>query len=155
MGGADKKVEGELNMPGGVPGATGANRGGGGGGGGDRACAALGEGSAKHLAKLREALRAEEFARRCQARSGLLELLGLRRRLRSCAVVGGSGILKQHPLGAEIDEAEAVFRVNNCPTRGFEDLAGGRTTFRFLNSPRSMRWAKDVKERPKPISLSL
>ena len=39
---------------------------------GGRACAALGEGSAKHLAKLREALRAEEFARRCQARSGLL-----------------------------------------------------------------------------------
>ena len=62
-------------------------------------------------------------------------------------MVGGSGILKQHPLGAEIDEAEAVFRVNNCPTRGFEDLAGGRTTFRFLNSPRSMQWAKDVKER--------
>ena len=47
-----------------------------------------------------------------------------------------------NPLGAEIDEAEAVFRVNNCPTRGFEDLAGGRTTFRFLNSPRSMRWVR-------------
>ena len=73
VGGVDKKVEGELNMPGGVPGATGANRGGGGGGGGDRACAALGEGSAKHLAKLREALRAEEFARRCQARSRALQ----------------------------------------------------------------------------------
>jgi hypothetical protein len=82
---------------------------------------------------------------RPQARSGLLELQGLRRRLRTCAVVGGSGILAQHPRGKEIDAAEAVFRVNNCPVRGFEHMAGGKTTFRFLNSPRSLTWAKDVK----------
>ena len=61
--------------------------------------------------------------------------------------MGGSGILAQRPRGVEIDEAEAVFRVNNCPVRGFEDLVGGRTTFRFLNSPRSMMWARDVKGR--------
>ena len=136
-GGLDDAQPTESHMPGGVPksGAAGAT------------CAALGEAEALPLAKLRDAMRTPHFMQRCQARSGLLELLGLRRRLSSCAVVGGSGILAQRPRGAEIDAAEAIFRVNNCPVRGFEHMVGARTTFRFLNSPRSLKWAKEVKER--------
>ena len=107
---------------------------------------ALGEGAeGRRLSPLRDAIRAPGYVQKCQALSGVLSLLGVSgRRLRTCAVVGGSGILRRFPRGHEIDNAEAIFRVNNRPVAGFEDMVGGRTSVRFLNSPRSMQWAGEV-----------
>jgi len=34
--------------------------------------------------------------------------------------------------------------VNNCPTKGYEHMAGARTTIRFLNGPRSIRWMMEM-----------
>ena len=115
-------------------------------------CDALGSGGATGLARLRAEESADtEFAKRCQALSGVLPMLGLKRRLKSCAVVGGSGILAQHPRGREIDQHEGIFRVNNCPVKGFEKLVGARTTVRFLNGPRSMIWAREINGRRKGV----
>ena len=135
-------------MPGGLPGIGPPPdaSGGGGGGGGGRSCVALGEGAeGRRLSPLRDAIKAPGYVQKCQALSGVLSLLGVSgRRLRTCAVVGGSGILRRFPRGHEIDNAEAIFRVNNCPVAGFEDMVGGRTSVRFLNSPRSLKWAGEV-----------
>ena len=132
-------------MPGGEP----AKSASGGASGGS--CDALGAGKAKNLARLKSELAEGEgyFTRRCQALSGVLGLLGLKRRLKTCAVVGGSGILKQHPRGGEIDQHEAILRVNNCPVGGFEDLVGSRTSVRFLNGPRSIIWGREIAKQNK------
>ena len=105
-----------------------------------------------HLHRWKKMAADANHTRRCQALSGIISLLGLNRRLRSCAVVGGSGILQKHPRGAEIDAHEAVIRVNNCPAAKFESLVGSRTSVRFLNGPISSmnRWAK-VSELPKEL----
>ena len=133
------------SMPGGTPFQAGNASGGGGGGGGGARCDELGSGRAKGLARLKSEVGSSgAFARRCQALSGVLKLLKLSRRLRTCAVVGGSGILRQHPRGGEIDAHEAIFRVNNCPVGGFEGLVGSRTSVRFLNGPRSIMWGRQI-----------
>ena len=135
-----------ATMPGGLPHAAG------------DACDTLGAGRAKGLARLHSELDAEaSFTRRCQALSGVLGLLGRTQRLATCAVVGGSGLLRTHPQGGTIDAHDAVFRVNNCPVRGFEALVGSHTSVRFLNGPRSLIWAREVAKRkkgaPPPIEL--
>ena len=49
-----------------------------------------------------------------------------------CAVVGSSASLLRTVRGRTIDAADAVFRVNHAPTRGFERHSGRRTTVRVF-----------------------
>jgi hypothetical protein len=56
------------------------------------------------------------------------------RSAQTCAVVGSSGLLTQAKFGAEIDAHDLVMRFNDAPTAGFEDLVGGKTTMRIVNS---------------------
>lgn len=49
----------------------------------------------------------------------------------SCAVVASSNILRYHPKGKEIDAHTAIFRFNNAPTKGYEEIVGNRTTIRL------------------------
>ena len=51
---------------------------------------------------------------------------------RSCAVVGSSASLLRTVRGRLIDAADAVFRVNHAPTRGYERHSGRRTTVRVF-----------------------
>ena len=51
----------------------------------------------------------------------------------TCAVVGNSGVLLSSKQGKEIDDNEAVFRINYAPTDGYEDDVGSRTDFDFVN----------------------
>ncbi|XP_054376680.2 alpha-N-acetyl-neuraminyl-2,3-beta-galactosyl-1,3-N-acetyl-galactosaminide alpha-2,6-sialyltransferase isoform X3 [Pongo abelii] len=52
---------------------------------------------------------------------------------RSCAVVSSSGQMLGSGLGAEIDSAECVFRMNQAPTVGFEADVGQRSTLRVIS----------------------
>jgi len=138
-----------ASMPGGIP--SGAQSAADGTGARGTACSPLGEGPSQGLARLKSDVESDpSFVRRCQALSGMLRLLKLRRRLRSCAIVGGSGILRSFPQGGPIDQHEAVLRVNNCPVRGFERLVGSKTTVRFVNGPRSLLWAREVDQTQRP-----
>lgn len=56
------------------------------------------------------------------------------RKYTSCAVVGNSGILLESENGELIDSHEAVIRLNNARTSGFERHVGSKTTFSFINS---------------------
>lgn len=47
-----------------------------------------------------------------------------------CNVVGGSGSVLRSKRGHLIDDADAVWRVNDAPVEGFEAWVGSRTTFR-------------------------
>ena len=58
-----------------------------------------------------------------------------KQRFMSCAVVGSSPTLLNAPLGRSIDAAEAVFRVNEAPTRGYEEYAGTKTKIRLWGAP--------------------
>ncbi|XP_017404535.1 alpha-N-acetyl-neuraminyl-2,3-beta-galactosyl-1,3-N-acetyl-galactosaminide alpha-2,6-sialyltransferase isoform X2 [Cebus imitator] len=51
----------------------------------------------------------------------------------SCAVVSSSGQMLGSGLGAEIDGAECVFRMNQAPTVGFEEDVGQRSTLRVIS----------------------
>ncbi|KAJ8563471.1 hypothetical protein K7X08_031923 [Anisodus acutangulus] len=53
---------------------------------------------------------------------------------KSCAVVGNSGILLKSAYGELIDSHEAVIRLNNARTGGFEHRVGSKTTLSFVNS---------------------
>lgn len=53
----------------------------------------------------------------------------------TCAVVGGSGILKGAGLGTEIDSHDKVIRVNLSPVVGYETDVGKRTDIRIINYP--------------------
>mmetsp|Transcript_28661 Transcript_28661/g.62769 ORF Transcript_28661/g.62769 Transcript_28661/m.62769 type:complete len:263 (+) Transcript_28661:752-1540(+) len=68
----------------------------------------------------------------------------------SCAVVGSSADVKEVSFGAEIDNHEAVFRVNDAPTRRYETMVGRRTTFRVLNN---MGTGGSHKEHPGEVAL--
>eukprot|EP00873_Tetraselmis_striata_P035514 jgi/Tetstr1/455778/TSEL_042575.t1 len=57
-----------------------------------------------------------------------------RYRYESCAVVGNSGILSGSGFGKAVDAHDAVLRVNQAPTRGYEADVGRGTTLRVLNS---------------------
>lgn len=52
---------------------------------------------------------------------------------RSCAVVSSSGQMLGSGLGAEIDGAECVLRMNQAPTVGFEADVGQRSTLRVIS----------------------
>lgn len=85
----------------------------------------------------------------CRQLSGVPQLLGLAADgalLGKCAVVGGSGILAEVPRGPQIDAADVVFRVNKCPTTGWERMVGARTDVRFANVPSSMEWTKRARD---------
>lgn len=124
-------------------------------------CAPLG--SLPGLANVARMLGDASNVRKCQALSAVLHELqaadgaltggapaggaGARRLLRSCAVVGGSGVLAVHPHGRLIDAHEHVLRVNACPVSGHESRVGSRTSVRFVNTPLAMRWASSLLKR--------
>uniref|UniRef100_A0A061RGY4 Cmp-n-acetylneuraminate-poly-alpha-8-sialyltran sferase n=1 Tax=Tetraselmis sp. GSL018 TaxID=582737 RepID=A0A061RGY4_9CHLO len=53
----------------------------------------------------------------------------------TCAIVSNSGNLLEAHYGLEIDKHDAVFRINNAPTVGYERHVGSKTTFDLLNRP--------------------
>ncbi|XP_062844269.1 CMP-N-acetylneuraminate-beta-galactosamide-alpha-2,3-sialyltransferase 1-like [Trichomycterus rosablanca] len=53
-------------------------------------------------------------------------------RCRSCSVVGNSGNLRSSNYGSLIDSSEFVIRINQAPTRGFEQDVGYRTTHHVM-----------------------
>ncbi|XP_047322582.1 beta-1,6-galactosyltransferase GALT29A-like [Impatiens glandulifera] len=55
-------------------------------------------------------------------------------RYSTCAVIGNSGILLNSENGALIDSHEAVIRLNNARTNGYERNVGSKTTISFINS---------------------
>jgi len=57
----------------------------------------------------------------------------------SCALVTNSGHLIDSGMGAEIDEQECVFRLNNAPVSTHEADIGRRTTVRMVGHP---SWSK-------------
>jgi hypothetical protein len=61
------------------------------------------------------------------------QIPGARKRHRTCAVVGASGLLRLQEYGAEIDAHEAVFRINSQPTEGYEPFVGRKTTYNMVN----------------------
>ena len=52
----------------------------------------------------------------------------------TCAVVLNSALLLEAENGREIDLADAVFRFNNAPTKGFVPFVGAKTTYRFVQA---------------------
>uniref|UniRef100_A0A7S0RXK4 Sialyltransferase n=1 Tax=Pyramimonas obovata TaxID=1411642 RepID=A0A7S0RXK4_9CHLO len=61
-----------------------------------------------------------------------------RPRYGTCAVVGNSGTLLGKGYGAEIDQHDAVMRINYAPTAGFEGDAGTRTTLDLVNKENTL-----------------
>ncbi|XP_073015616.1 beta-1,6-galactosyltransferase GALT29A-like [Primulina eburnea] len=59
---------------------------------------------------------------------------GSRKRYKSCAVVGNSGILLRSDHGKLIDSHEIVIRLNNARTVGYERNVGVKTSVSFINS---------------------
>lgn len=57
----------------------------------------------------------------------------IERKYRTCAVVGNSGLVLRYKHGSRIDEHDAVIRLNDAPTIGFEEHVGAKTTFRLVN----------------------
>ena len=53
---------------------------------------------------------------------------------KTCAVVGNSGIVLQREKGEEIDEHDAIFRLNMAPVRGYERYVGSKTHFNIVNA---------------------
>ncbi|UPQ97182.1 sialyltransferase [Chloropicon primus] len=58
-------------------------------------------------------------------------------RYKTCALVGNARSLLKKSHGEEIDEHDAVMRLNQATTVGFEKHVGKKTTFRLINS----KWA--------------
>nr|XP_020479515.1 CMP-N-acetylneuraminate-beta-galactosamide-alpha-2,3-sialyltransferase 1-like [Monopterus albus] len=54
------------------------------------------------------------------------------KRCRTCAVVGNSGNLKGSRYGLRIDTNDFIIRMNQAPTRGFEEDVGWRTTHHVM-----------------------
>ena len=72
---------------------------------------------------------------------------------RDCAVVGGSLTVLGRGMGARIDRASTVVRVNMHPTAGFERDVGNRTTVAFIaGKPRSARVRRWLRS-PRTASL--
>lgn len=59
---------------------------------------------------------------------------GSRKKYKSCAVVGNSGILLKSDHGKLIDSHEIVIRLNNARTVGYERNVGAKTSVSFINS---------------------
>ena len=56
---------------------------------------------------------------------------------KTCAIVGNAGSSLTVHWGSAIDAAEAVIRINQGPTKGYEPFVGSRTTYRLINK----KWA--------------
>ncbi|XP_072104223.1 alpha-N-acetylgalactosaminide alpha-2,6-sialyltransferase 3-like [Mobula birostris] len=50
-----------------------------------------------------------------------------------CSIVSSSGQMLGKKLGAEIDQSECIWRMNNAPTEGYETDVGSRTTVRVVS----------------------
>ncbi|XP_064003926.1 alpha-N-acetylgalactosaminide alpha-2,6-sialyltransferase 3 isoform X7 [Pogoniulus pusillus] len=50
-----------------------------------------------------------------------------------CAVVSNSGQMAGQKVGAEIDRSSCIWRMNNAPTKGYEEDVGKRTTVRVVS----------------------
>lgn len=72
---------------------------------------------------------------------------------RTCAVVGNAGHLKLARYGSAIDAHDVVFRINQAPTKGYEDIVGKKTSVRLLNRLWSEGYGKerDVRRYELPI----
>ncbi|XP_043942778.1 alpha-N-acetylgalactosaminide alpha-2,6-sialyltransferase 3-like [Protopterus annectens] len=51
----------------------------------------------------------------------------------SCSIVSNSGQMQGHHGGAKIDQSSCVWRMNNAPTKGFEEDVGRKTTLRVVS----------------------
>ena len=63
-------------------------------------------------------------------------------RLRDCAVVGASDVLRIQPQASLIDSHASVWRINNAPTESFEQQVGARTDVRIMNAVTINVWDK-------------
>ena len=54
---------------------------------------------------------------------------------KSIILVGNGSILKNQKLGHKIDEFDEIIRINDWKTRGFEDIAGTKTTIWGMYNP--------------------
>ncbi|XP_056670881.1 alpha-N-acetylgalactosaminide alpha-2,6-sialyltransferase 3 isoform X2 [Monodelphis domestica] len=50
-----------------------------------------------------------------------------------CAVVSSSGQMVGQKVGSEIDKSSCIWRMNNAPTKGYEEDVGGRTMIRVVS----------------------
>ncbi|XP_009876336.1 PREDICTED: alpha-N-acetylgalactosaminide alpha-2,6-sialyltransferase 3-like, partial [Apaloderma vittatum] len=50
-----------------------------------------------------------------------------------CAIVSNSGQMAGQKVGAEIDRSSCIWRMNNAPTKGYEEDVGQRTTVRVVS----------------------
>ncbi|KAM7106340.1 alpha-N-acetylgalactosaminide alpha-2,6-sialyltransferase 3 isoform 1-T1 [Ciconia maguari] len=50
-----------------------------------------------------------------------------------CAIVSNSGQMAGQKVGAEIDKSSCIWRMNNAPTKGYEEDVGKRTTIRVVS----------------------
>ncbi|KAJ7408533.1 Alpha-N-acetylgalactosaminide alpha-2,6-sialyltransferase 3 [Pitangus sulphuratus] len=50
-----------------------------------------------------------------------------------CAVVSNSGQMAGQKVGTEIDKSSCIWRMNNAPTKGYEEDVGKRTTVRVVS----------------------
>jgi len=64
----------------------------------------------------------------------------------SCAVVGKSGVLLSYENGPNIDQHQAIIRVDDLPTRGFEQSVGSRTSVRICGDAKLPFCQKYVRE---------
>ena len=71
----------------------------------------------------------------------------VRWRHKTCAVVSNSGEVLRRKLGAEIDEHDAVFRINYPPTENFEEYVGSKTTVELVNHHHARAGAPTVHPR--------
>jgi len=76
-------------------------------------------------------------------------------KLSTCAVVGNSGSLQATKFGRGINLHEAVIRLNQAPTAGYEDIVGNKTTFRIINKEWVAKYSSGLKWLPLEEGLSL
>ncbi|KAJ7332578.1 hypothetical protein JRQ81_014758 [Phrynocephalus forsythii] len=50
-----------------------------------------------------------------------------------CAIISNSGQMTEQKVGDEIDQSSCIWRMNNAPTKGYEDDVGKRTTVRVVS----------------------
>ncbi|NXY42815.1 SIA7C sialyltransferase, partial [Ceuthmochares aereus] len=50
-----------------------------------------------------------------------------------CAIVSNSGQMAGQKVGSEIDKSSCIWRMNNAPTKGYEEDVGKRTTVRVVS----------------------
>ncbi|XP_078387672.1 alpha-N-acetylgalactosaminide alpha-2,6-sialyltransferase 3-like [Cetorhinus maximus] len=63
----------------------------------------------------------------------LAEQQPLALRCDQCSIVSSSGQMLGTGLGAEIDQSECVWRMNNAPTEGYQSDVGSKTTVRVVS----------------------